>query len=534
MIKLEMFKGIAPRFAPQALPERAAQVAENCYFGSGALRPHNGLLASGVTTVSGAKTIFLYTRSTNTWLSYTVDTDIVRSPVAKDAYGRIYMADGTKPVMKVIGSATLFDLGVPAPDVAGMTLSVDSSGRDPDPPVATSAETRYYALTYVSAYDEESPPSSPKGPYTVYPGDEVDISSIPTGPTSGTNNVATKRLYRTNTGSDSTEYQMVASLSLATTTHTDALENTQLGVILPSITWDSPPSSLRGLRVHPSGFLVGYSGKTVYCSELYLPHAWPYSYPVNTEAIVGIEIFGNSILVMTNDCPHILSGQTPEQMVVEKIELGMACVSKRGAVDMGDVIIYPGVEGLIGIGVGNAPKLLTESILTRREWASYNPSSLIASQWDNKYVGFCEAVGGDIGFIYDPTNNDLSTFSLGMAEAVYYDPPTGNLYVKMEGEAAVRLFNAGSPLTYTWKSRVYRLAKPTSFAAGQVFADAYPLTVKVYADGLLYHTQTVTSESPFRLPSVGMYSKWEAEIIGDVSVNCVFLAETVKELKQSS
>lgn len=534
MIKLEMFKGIAPRFAPQTLPDRAAQVAENCYFGSGALRPHKGLLASGVTTVAGAKTIFLYSRSTNTWLSYTVDTDIVRSPVAKDAYGRIYLADGTKPVMKVIGSGTYFDMGMPVPDVAGMSLTVDTSGRDPDPPTATAAETRYYALTYVSAYGEEGPPSGPKGPYTVYPGDEVDISSIPTGPASGTYNVATKRLYRTNTGSDSTEYQMVASLSLATTTHTDALENSQLGVILPSVTWDPPPSSLRGLRVHPSGFLVGYSGKTVYCSELYLPHAWPYSYPVNTEAIVGIEIFGNSILVMTKDFPHIMSGQTPEQMVVEKIELGMACVSKRGAVDMGDVVIYPGVEGLIGVGVGNTPKLLTEKIMTRREWAHYNPSTLIASQWDNKYIGFCEAVGGDVGFIYDPGNDDFSTFSLGMAEAVYYDPSTGDLYVKLEGETGVKLFNAGSSLTYTWKSRVYRLAKPVSFAAGQVFADSYPLTVKVYADGALHHTQTVTSESPFRLPATALCSKWEAEITGNVSVNCVFLAETVQELRQST
>jgi hypothetical protein len=529
MIKLEMFKGIAPRYAPQVLPDQAAQTAQNCRFDAGALRAYKGLSASVTTVDVNAKTIFLYNRGTPTWLNFTADTDIVRSPIAKDAYDRIYLSDGSQAKMKVSGSATLYDLGIPIPVVSGVSVNVDGTA-SPDPPTEGTEETRYYVITYVSAYDEEGPPSAPLGPYTWAPGEHVDFTNLPTGPGSGTTNLDRKRIYRTNTGSTSTEYQLVATISLATTSYEDAVASTTLGVILPSVTWDGPPVDIKGLCLHPSGFAVGYKGRTVYCSELYLPHAWPYSYPVASD-IVAVGVFGNSILVTTKDMPYIISGSSPDSMMVEKTEVPMACVSKRSMVDMGNALIYASPEGLVGVGLSEGPQLLTENIFSIDTWAAYAKDDLLGVLWDGKYLGF--SISGNKGFIFNPSNSDFVDLSIGgIAEAMYFDSVTGKLYVKLDNETAVKEWNAGSALTHTWKSKVYRLDKPRNFGVAQVFADAYPVTFMAYAGGVLKHTQTVASSSPFRMPAGFLSDIWEFTLTGTANVNAAFIAENPKQLQE--
>lgn len=527
MFKLELFRGIAPKFAPQLLPDNAAQTASGCKFDSGALRPYKGLSASVATVDINAKTIYLYNRSTPAWQAFTTDTDIIKSPIAKDAYGRTYYADGTAPKMKAVGSATLYDLGIPAPATAGISIAVDGTA-DPDPPEATDQETRYYVITYVSAYDEEGLPSTAMGPHTWSPGQHVDLTSLPTGPGTGTTNIASKRIYRTNTGSTSTEYQLVATISAATTSYADSVASSALGVVLPSALWDPPPATLSGLCLHPAGFAVGFSGSTLYCSETYLPHAWPYSYPVAGE-IVAIGIYGNTILVTTKDFPYLFSGSAPDSLSSEKAEISMACISKRGMVDMGDMVIYPSAEGLVGIGLSQEPSILTESIIDQTSWATYGTTSLVAAQWDGKYVGF----NGTTGFVFDPSNKDFITVALD-GEAVFYDHATGKLYVKLDDETAIKTWDAGSAMTYTWKSKRFRIDQPRNFGAAQIYADTYAsLTFKVYINGsgTATYTKTVTSSAPFRLPSGFLSDIWEFEIVSSDNINAAYVASTMKQLQ---
>ena len=67
------------------------------------------------------------------------------------------------------------------------------------------------------------------------------------------------------------------------------------------------------------------------------------------------------------------------------------------------------------------------------------------------------------------------------------------------------------------------------FSCAQLEAEAYPMTVKFYADTVLVHTQTVTSRDPFRLPSkVGR--DWEMQVEGSHEVFNLSIANSMTEL----
>jgi len=92
--------------------------------------------------------------------------------------------------------------------------------------------------------------------------------------------------------------------------------------------------------------------------------------------------------------------------------------------------------------------------------------------------------------------------------------------------------NNASPRTYTWKSKRISLDAPHCLTAARVLADSYTnITINIYADNTLYHTQAVTNKSPFRLPRNGRYRVWQVEVIGVDAIREVAISETVTELQ---
>ena len=56
------------------------------------------------------------------------------------------------------------------------------------------------------------------------------------------------------------------------------------------------------------------------------------------------------------------------------------------------------------------------------------------------------------------------------------------------------------------------LMRLIAFTAARVLADSYTnITINVYADNTLYHTQAVTNKQPFRLPRNGRYRVWQVK-----------------------
>lgn len=400
-------------------------------------------------------------------------------------------------------------------------------------------EDRQYVVTYVTAYGEEGPPCLPSGTMTWTPGRTVTVSSLP-GVPGGNHNITHKRLYRLNTGSTDTVYQRVLTptypdglIPVAVTEVVDDCPNDGLGAVLQSAEWDPPPDDLAGLIVLPNGSLCGFAGKEVCFSVRNRPHAWPLSYRIPVDhPIVSIGAFGTSVLVTTTGMPYLITGEEPGAMGREKLEIGQSCVSKRGTVDMGYAVVYPAPDGLIMAGTGQI-ELVTEKILTRDEWQAYKPESIHAHFYSGYYVAFYDTGTTRGGFAFNPSTGDFITFDL-YATAGFFDPAVGKLYLVVNDDIVEWDGDTNNQIAYKWKSRPFYATAPLNLGCGQVFADSYPITLKIYADGSLRHTEAVTSDRPFRLPSGYKASKWEVEASGVNGVNVVSLATTISELGQAA
>jgi len=551
MLRFASFKGIAPRINPSKLPEGGSQEALNCFLATGALRPWNTAAAVSSTGISGTPK-FIYKHPVHGWYFDPASGDMIPGPVSADQWGRTYFfSDATGPTRAPVYYTsddynTSYLLGVPAPDAAPVAAAAGTAV--PDPPLETSIESRSYVVTYLSKYGEEGPPSPASTIINVAPGQSVNLSSLPIGPT-GNYNITQKRIYRTNTGSDgATAFQLVATIAVATTTYADTVASVDLGLVLPSVEWLPPVATLHGAVELPGGIIAAFSGKDVYRCVPYMPHAWPVSSRVTmADNVVALGGYGNSLLVTTEGLPCVITGDNPE-----RLEKGTACVSKRSFVDMGYSCIYAGPAGLVLAGAGDI-KLLTEVLFTQEEWLKFcDPTTIHAYQYDGKYVAF-HSTGA---FVLDPDNLDLTPINVS-ANAGFFDKKTGELFL-CSGSTTTNWHKGSGKLSYAWRSKVEILPRPISYSFAQVIADDYTsLTLEIYsksglaldagkiaklstiyvpkgftvaADGTLKSTHVVTSGEPFRLPAGLLSERWEIRISGTSTVTAVYLATSVEEL----
>ena len=279
-----------------------------------------------------------------------------------------------------------------------------------------------------------------------------------------------------------------------------------------------------------NGAAIGFVGNTVYLSEPNLPHAWPHQVPLDVP-IVGIGVFQDGAAILTNGHPYVLTGADPAAMTPRRLELPHACVSKRGIADTGDGVIYPSAAGLISIGSGGITDL-TEKLLSDDQWRAYNPASMVGAYFDGKYYCRYETLGGDRGFlIFHLKTGSLSVSNINAATdvtAMYFDPRSGTLYMAQGGN--IVRHDKGSNLTAVWRSGKYRLARPANMGCAAVTADAYPVTLRVYADGALVSTLSITGPDARRLPAGFEARDWEIEVEAATKVTRVAIATTIAEL----
>jgi hypothetical protein len=401
-------------------------------------------------------------------------------------------------------------------------------------PATVVPESRTYVYTFVSAYDEEGPPSDASTVVALDPSKSVTVL-LPSGAPAGSYNLTKKRLYRSSTVGNQAQFQFVKEVSIATSSTTDEIAQADLGEVLPSEDWTPPPAGLKGLRMMANGVAVGFVGNTVWMSEPYLPHAWPHSYPIDAD-IVGIATFGQTVVVATKSFPYMLQGVDPAAMSTQKLELRQACVSKRSIVETGEGVLFASPDGIVSIGAGGV-QLITQNVLSRDQWQAYKPDSMHAYLHNGRWHGFYNT-GSQRGLlIFDFTGQGAymtvsNLGAVGAQEVVsgFQDASTDTLYL-VQGGNIVR-FDAGSPLPYLWRSKIFRSPQHVNFSAAQVRASAYPVQLKVYADGALKLTKSVASEAHFRLPAGFKALDWYVEIEGTSDVTEFFMATSVAELMQ--
>lgn len=530
--KIDEFAGEAPRIRPRKLPPGFAQTAQNCNLQRGNLGPlKSGLFVWTPTKVGTIQSIYKFGGSF--WFHWTTDVDVVQGPIANDTQERTYFTGDGVPKVTDASIATSgggtdyptvsYNLGLPSPAAApGTSLGAGGGCADKD------QESVTFVYTYVTAWGEEGPPSSPSAVVDVCAGQTVTVTGMSTGP-AGAYNVTTKRIYAATLG---TGYQYVGELPVATTSfEITSFDVSAFAEELPSTTWYAPPTDMHSITMLPNGIAAGLSGKTVCFCEPYLLHAWPTEYQLLLDDDgISTAAVGQSVVVTTEKSTYLISGVDPAGMSMVKLEANQACVSKRSMVDMGVFALYASPDGLVAASPSGEIKLITKELLTRDQWQAYKPDSIHAYVWEGQYVAFYDTGTVQSGFIFDPSSGSFTHLDY-YATAGFNDPKADALYLVVNGN--IVQFNAGAAQTYTWKSKLFITPKPVNFGACQVIATSYPVTMKLYADGVLKATKSVVSNRGVRLPAGFLATDWEVELSGTGEVEEVIVVETMRELAQA-
>ena len=534
------FGGVAPRVDERKLAPNLAQVADSCLFERSNLRPLRTPADIGVVLTSGVETVFPYNGA---WLQYTNHSYIARSPIANDVQDRLYITGAVAYPQVRSGGAT-WRLGVPRPD----SFPTGVAGQIPEENADNLLEIEdvYYVVTIVDAFGAEGPPSLPSAAVTRVRNDPVTVS-LPSVP-SGNYNLgagARWRVYRSNTGTGSTNFQFVADVALSSTEFTDTVLNDELQEVLPSATWTGPPDDdtstwpdgpLRGITLGPNGMMAGFAKRTVYFSEPYLPHAWPTDYTITVRhEIVGIVWISSGLLVVTEGDAVIIAGSYPGSMTVFTPEESWACTSEKSLVDMGGWAMYMSADGIVAVR-DQRFEVVTAALVTNNQWSQTVPLDGVAGNAEGRYVYFWSQSPSQQGaWIFDPSEgvNALTTAAI-YSDLAYHNPADNVLYINSGGRLAKFDFGTTN-MTYNWKSRVYISPHPVNYAYLEVVADDYPINVTLSAgdnnrQGNPVRFDGAVTERITCLPGGFDATQWEIEVSGDEELVFIGLYEDLSEV----
>lgn len=575
-LKLTRFSGIAPAVSPKLISDQFAQVAENIDFESGAVQPitDDAAVTGGGLSNSTRRSIYLYRPEAPNeyWLQWDDDNvSVVRGPLPDDAFYRLYWSGEDYPRMStdvaITSSApypgTSYRLGVPAP------ANAPSTSKTGTPDAAQTPNDVSYVYTFVTAYGEEGPPSPPTTAFELTDTESVTVTmpsgDHPTGNYNFTGN-ALKRIYRSNTGSNTTEFQFAGEVPFATTTFTDTNTAASLGEILPSSTWIGPPDDnasdypsgpLEQLTALANGILAGFTGNRLCFSEAFLPHAWPVSYRISLEEdIVAIAATNTGIVCLTKSTPYFVTGSDPSAMTAVQVPLAESCINRNSVVDMGEYVLYASPDGLAAVSSDGSGNVVSKGVISPKQWnADFKPTLIRAFMHEGTYVAFYNDGGTLGGWVFDPRSQESAFSTITVSSEVrggWMDTHDGVLNMIVGN--AIQAYRGGTtPKTSRWKSKNFVVSKPLSMGWVHVEAESYPITVKVWADGTLLANYTLSQsgstytqvtatpsgisnatlrEPVMRLPSV-LAKEWEVEVSGTGRIDEVCLAQSIDELAGS-
>jgi hypothetical protein len=548
-IPFRVFGGSILAANPELLDLKNSQKAINTKLIYGDLRPWKQPLDIVTPTKAGTKlSIYRFgedqASESNYWFTFTTDVDLVRAPIDNDTTERTYFTgDGYPKVTNATRALTggtgypvaAYRLGVPAPSITGVSLVVTGTASS----ATALASSVAYVITYVSSQGEESAPSSPTSVTDFTYGQTVTLNNLPTGAFTtqyaGLSNVdvATKRIYRSSTGSKGTDYQFVAEVSLATATYADTKDAAALQETVTTWDWIPAPAEMVGLKLMANGIGIGFNGNTLNVSETFVLYAYPAAYRIATEyPVVGLGAFGQSMFVGTKGNPYVLQGTDPGSLSMVKLEQKQACVSKRSIVEMNGGVMYASPDGLCRVD-NSGLSIVTSGIMSRDDWQLYKPESMHGCELDSRYYAFYDTGTEQGCLVFDfgatPNFHRLDIY----ATATYNDRRRDAMYLAKDSKI-VKFDYGATNMTMTWKSKAFRMPFPLNLGAAKLGAESYPVTLNVYvgfSDSIKYSI-TVNNDKDFKLPGGFKTDRWIFEIVANVKVNYLIVSDNVHGIRQ--
>lgn len=498
-LSLSNFNGLVPRTGAANLDIVNAQVAVNTRLQSGEIKSWKGKTEEYQTIQEGVQTIFKIEGPSGegAWAEWTCDTDVVFSPMADLKEHRFYYSeagvckksnwtmardgmDGT-PIPR-----NWLHMGVPRPSAAPVaTATRNDTSSD-------NTEVRAYVYTFVSTFGditEESCPSDAVNVTCDIVGGSVSFDNFPVAPTDHYN-ITGLRLYRAVIGASEISYLLVDQFSVVkgevvTSKRTlngvrfqngkyvDTRKTEELGVPLESLYYEEPPKGLRGLVNMPNGMIAGFVGNQVWFCEPYLPHAWPSTYMLTTDSqIVGLGVYGNTLVVCTERQPFTIAGTHPSAMTQEKLPMLQPCVNKRSIAYDQYGVLYASSNGLVVIA-GGQMDVFSRPLFTREGWLEYNPVVMVGSMYNNNYL--CGYQQGNTAGMFVFARGDTPALIKVEFDPVclFVERVTGYVYGLSHSDGIVYRLDSSSTnlMGYTWKSKLFVYPRSLSFSCAKVDAE---------------------------------------------------------------
>jgi hypothetical protein len=223
-------------------------------------------------------------------------------------------------------------------------------------------------------------------------------------------------------------------------------------------------------------------------------------------------------------------------MGISETSIYQACVSEESVVSMGGGVVYASPDGLVMVS-SNGAQVVTRGVFTEREWQRLNPETIRAAQWQGIYVASFDGEDGVGAFMFDPSNPEVGVIWLDLprVSAIYQHPESDRLYMVDDGTSQIVEWDADSNTafaTFKWRSAPVNVFIRQPMNVVQVFADSYPATVRLYADGSEQVSTSVSDDRPHRVSGGQRAREYAVEVEGDVTVYNVAAATSVTELMQ--
>ncbi|MCK1742173.1 hypothetical protein IVA80_15215 [Bradyrhizobium sp. 139] len=586
-VKINAFGGAIPATDSRVLPDQAAALSQNAWLYSGALQ---GVISpKPVRPMTNAGFGKAYRIPNNyydaahledaVWMEFAnIDTDVLRSPVVGDSFDRYYWASPSdvprvNSLARIRSASAPYKLGV-IPPTGTPTLALTGG-------VSSSTEARAYVVTWLSAFGEEGPPSSPV--LATGKPDATWTLSLPAaaGADQTDYNLSKARIYRTVTGTTGTAtFFFVAEVAIATASYADTLATAVVSANaqLPSTSWSPPPADLQGFVSMPNGMIAGWRGKELWFSEPFRAHAWPAAYTNVVEfPIVGLGVTNQTLVICTAGYPMVATGINPSSISLSKLSAFEPCMSRGSIVAAPEGVYYASPNGLVLVANGIA-QLVTDGLVMKDEWSNLmQVATMRATRVGNGYfafgtkrVGFTDSAfqadawqqddfsGSYKGVFIDPTNQRVAFNSLTTAVPttnVFNDPWSGETLIIRDDELyRLDLSDETSARdTFLWRSKVFQPTDKKNFAVMRVYFDVPPWAptqnpvrdtsepqtlkpdqyglVRIYADNRLVMTRELRSSGEIlRFPSGFKADFWQVEFEAVVRIMSFQMATSVKEL----
>lgn len=398
---------------------------------------------------------------------------------------------------------------------------------------------RFYLMTYVNKWGEQSAASPVSQSIAVEPNKKASLTNLGTAAPAGyETEIYKKRIYRSAVSATGTKYQFVDEVAIDVDTYEDAKYDGELQEVLPSQYYEVPPDDLSGLVAMPQGFFAAFKGSTVYFSEPYQPHAWPSRYALTVEhPIVTMAVNGNTLFVITEKIPVAITGSFPSSMSQSALPSNYSGTSLRGVLVMNDNIVYVTNVGLVAVR-GFESILLTRRIYSKEQWQALNPATMFLEEHKNRIHVFHD---NGVLVLYPRAavtdyvdNNDITTvFGLTTSNrkvgVALNDHTTDTLYVAI----GFKLWDySGSQEndTLTFKTKELFFDKPVSFSVVRVSADNYPVTLNIYTDKKLAQIVNVVDDKAKKVPYIRKSKVWELEVVSNHTVRQMAIGNAVGDL----